>query len=433
MAREDMLKMSVKELPRVHIVQQVLEKKLKEVEAARLLGLTDRQIRRILKRVDKEGARGIIHRSRGKPSNRCIDQKIKKRVLKLYTSKYSDFGPTLATEKLGEIDGVYISTETLRGWLMQAGYWQRKRRRRTYRRWRQRKAHCGEMLQIDGSHHDWLEGRGPECVLMGYIDDATNRVFGGFYEYEGSIPALDSFKGYIQRYGIPLSVYLDKHSTYKSTAKPSIEEQLNDRKPMSQFQRALSELGVQVIHAHSPQAKGRIERLFGVFQDRLIKEMRIAQIKTLPQANGFLEKYLRIYNKRFSVQPAQAADLHRPPPCSKDLDQILCVKNHRTVRNDSTIAYKGKLYQIQQTTGRKKLIVQDRLDGSMWIMDGDKSLAYQEITSRPIKARETAAKAFTLKKAYKPSMSHPWKRMGYYFQKEKTEQTKRLYATDSTA
>jgi len=296
---KDKIIMSVKELSRYAVIQQVLEQKIKQVEAAAVLRLSDRQIRRVVKRVEIEGAPGLAHRSRGRVANRAIDIKIKVRVLASYHKKYRDFGPTLASEKLAERDGIAMSDETLRLWLLGAGIVHFKRRRRSHRKWRERRRHAGEMVQMDGSHHDWLEGRGSACVLMGYIDDATGKVFARFYSYEGTIPAMDSFKGYVQRYGLPMSVYLDKHSTYKSTAKPSIEEQLNDIKPMSQFERALSELGVEVIHAHSPQAKGRIERLFGTFQDRVVKEMRLARVRTLEQANGFLGHYLKTYNRRF--------------------------------------------------------------------------------------------------------------------------------------
>src|SRR5512135_2211315 len=178
------------------------------------------------------------------------------------------------------------------------------------------------MVQMDGSHHDWFEGRGSECVLMGYIDDATGTVSGRFYDYEGTLPAMDSFKRYIKRYGIPQSVYLDKHSTYKSTTKQSIQDELEDRKPMSQFERSLSELGITVIHANSPQAKGRVERSFRTLQDRLVKEMRLARVKSVGQANEFLIRYQPLYNTKFKVKPASEVDLHQPALPMRALDKI---------------------------------------------------------------------------------------------------------------
>jgi hypothetical protein len=263
----------------------------------------------------------------------------------LYRGRYTGFGPTLTSEKLGELDGIKLSDETLRKWLMEAGLWQRRRKRSRHRQWRQRKECFGEMVQLDGSHHDWLEGRGPELVLMAYIDDATNNVLARFYDYEGTIPAMDSFKRYVRKYGLPLSIYLDRHSTYKSTKKPTEWEEFEKIEPLSQFERALETLGVEVIHAYSPQAKGRVERLFGVLQDRLIKEMRLRGIKTKESANEFLKEYLPKFNRRFRVCPANDTDVHVRVPKYFNLDKYLCIKTERTVRKDNTITHNGKLYR----------------------------------------------------------------------------------------
>src|SRR3970040_2210695 len=304
MSGGDIVMLSMKELRRLPVIHQVMEMRVTQVEAGRVLGLTARQIRRIIKRFRKEGEKAVAHCGRGRSSNRRILEETKDSVIHLYREKYAGFGPTLASEKLFEIEGIKISDETLRLWLKGDGIPYRTRKKKSHRQWRERRGHFGEMVQMDGSHHDWLEGRGSKGVLMAYIDDATGEVFGRFYEYEGTIPAMDSFMRYIKLYGIPQSIYLDKHTTDK----------LNGRRPMSQFERALSELGVDVIHAHSPQAKGRIERLFGTFQDRVIKEMRLAGITTMEEGNRFLAGYLPIYTRRFAVNPAEAADLHRPIP-----------------------------------------------------------------------------------------------------------------------
>src|SRR4030066_1082678 len=242
MAREDMIIVGQRERKRLHIIQKVLERVIKQGEAGGILSLSSRQIRRIVKRVRIEGGKGVIHRSRGKASNRRIPGKVREEVIRLYRNQYGDFGPTLASEKLLERDQVQVSDETLRLWLLESGDWKKRRKTRGHRRWRERKGHRGEMVQMDGSHHDWFEGRGPYCVLMSYIDDATGKVSGRFYEYEGTIPAMDSFKRYIQKNGLPMSVYLDRHTTYKSTAKASIEEVLNEEGPLSDFERALKEL-----------------------------------------------------------------------------------------------------------------------------------------------------------------------------------------------
>jgi transposase-like protein len=412
MAGEDMIMARQGELKRLHVIQKVLERVIKQVEAAEILSLSGRQIRRIVKRIRREGSRGIIHRSRGRPSNRRISHKIKERVINLYRTQYKDFGPTLASEKLLERNGIQISDETLRRWFLETGDWRKTRRHRKHRQWRERKHHCGEMVQMDGSHHDWFEGRGAWCVLMGYIDDATGRVFGRFYDYEGTIPAMDSFKCYIQKHGLPMSVYLDKHTTYKSTAKASIEEQLNDSPALSEFERALKELGVEVIHANSPQAKGRIERLFGTLQDRLVKEMRLRGIGTIQEANRFLEEYLPLYNSRFAVCPKEKDNLHRPVGRGVKLDGILCIKTKRTLRNDFTVAHNRKLYQVEDHVNTSKVMVQDRMDGSIHITYKNRALRFREISERPIIERRPLP-VLTMRKSSTPPTDHPWRKFKF--------------------
>lgn len=412
MAGKDIIMLRQEELKRLHIIRKVSEGVLKQKEAAEILLISDRQVRRVIKRVREEGDRGIAHRSRGKTSNRRLLEKTREKVIRLYRQRYKGFGPTLFCEKLLEIDGIKISDETLRKWLIESGDWKKVRRGRRHRKWRERKESLGEMIQMDGSRHDWFEGRGEELVLMAYIDDATNRVFARFYDYEGTIPAMDSFKRYIEEYGIPMSVYLDKHSTYKSTGKPTIEDELNNRMPQSQFERGLEEIGVRVIHAHSPQAKGRIERIFKTFQDRVIKEMRLKWIKTKEEANEFLSRYLPIYNERFSFKAAKEGDLHREIPEGLDIDNILCIKTRRFVRNDFTIAHDRKLYQIEERINRREVIVEDRIDGSMEITYNDRALKFREIPVRPVRDKITEPKAIKSgpKKVYIPPEDHPWKK-----------------------
>jgi transposase-like protein len=418
MAEEGMIMARQGELRRLHVIRKVLEREIKQVEAAEILLLSARQIRRIVKRIRAEGDKGIVHKARGRPSSRRILGEIRDKVIQLYRKQYADFGPTLASEKLLERDGIRVSDETLRRWLIGTGDWKRSRRGRRHRQWRERKAHEGEMVQMDGSHHDWFEGRGPWCVLMGYIDDARGRVFGRFYGDEGTIPAMDSFKRYIRKYGIPLSVYLDKYKTYKSTAKPTLEDELNDREPLSDFERALKELGVEVRHANSPQAKGRIERLFRTLQDRLVKEMRLRRISTLEEANAFLEEYLPIYNRRFSVRPRERENLHRPLGRGLDLDGILCIKTERTLRNDFTVAHHRKLYQVEDKVNASKVIVQDRMDGSIHITHKNRALRFREITERPI-LEKRASPVVKVRRSFTPSTDHPWR--GFKFGKHRHE------------
>ncbi len=423
MAGKDIIMLSQRELKRLHVIRKVLDGVLKQVEAAGILSLSDRQIRRLIKRVEVEGDTAVAHKSRGKPSNRGLPKKIKDKAIRLYREKLQGFGPTLAVEKLFEIEGIGISDETLRLWLIESGDWKKQRKGRRHRQWRERKHYFGEMLQMDGSHHDWFEGRGSKCVFMGYIDDATGRAFGRFYEYEGTIPAMDSFKRYIKKYGIPVSVYLDRHTTYKSTAKPTIEDELNATEPLSEFERALKELGVEVKHANSPQAKGRIERLFGTLQDRLVKEMRLKGICTIEEANKFLEEYLPEYNRRFAVKPKGEDDLHREIPKGLNLDSILCIKTERVLRNDFTIAHNSKLYQILDRVRAKKVQVEERVNGTMIITHKGNSLRFKEITERPEKEQKKPL-IFILKKrrTYIPPANHPWRRFKFGMQNNNYQQ-----------
>jgi len=412
MAGKDIIMLSRKELKKLHVVRKVLEGVVKQVEAAEILSLSDRQIRRLIRRVKVEGDAGIGHKSRGKASGRKLPMNIREKVIKLYREKYTGFGPTLAAEKLQELDKISINDETLRLWLIDSGDWSKVRKKRKHCQWRERKHHFGEMIQIDGSKHDWFESRGPKCVLMGYSDDATGNVFGLFYEYEGTIPAMDSFKRYIRKYGIPMSIYLDMHTTYRSPDKLSVKESIDRDEPLSQFERAMKELGVEVIHAHTPQAKGRIERLFKTFQDRVIKEMRLRGISSIEEANKFLVEYLPVYNRRFRVKPRKQDDLHREIPKGLKLDSILCIKTERVLRNDFTISYKGKLYQIKDRTQARKVIVEKKINGKIEITYEGVSLRYKVITEIPQKERELIKPfVFTQRKKsnYIPASDHPWR------------------------
>lgn len=413
MVGEDTVRMSAKELKRVHVIRQAMGKALQQREASEVLGVTTRQVRRLIQRVRAEGDAGLVHRSRGKPSNRRHQPALKAQALRLYGQHYGDFGPTLAAEKLAERHGIMLSAETLRQWLRARGIVHFTRRKRPHRAWRARKAHVGELIQLDGSHHDWFEGRGPRCVLMAYIDDASSRVFARFYAYEGTMPAMDSFRRYVTRYGMPLALYTDKHTTYKSPTAPTVEEQLAGRMPHSQFERGLAELGVAVIHAHSPQAKGRVERLFRTFQDRLIKELRLAGVATLDAANRFVTTYLPIYNRRFAVPPTQGADLHRPRPASRDLDRSLCLKTTRVVRRDWTVAHHGQLYQIRDNVRATHVQVEERIDGTIRLTHHGQPLTYHAIAARPRKAAgpETPRPP---RQPVKPRADHPWNGYGTF-------------------
>ena len=242
-----------------------------------------------------------------------------------------------------------------------------------------------------------------------YIDDASSRVYARFYTHEGTIPAMDSFQHYVQQYGIPLAIYADKHTTYQSPASPSVEEQLAGVMPMSQFGRALGELGVELIPAHSPQAKGRVERRFNTFHDRVIKERRLADVSTLDAANQCLKGSLPIYNRRFAVQPAQAADLHRPKLAGGDLNRILCIKTTRCLRRDGAVAHHGHLYQVRTTVRAAHVMGEERVDGTMWMTHKGRPLTYQAIVARPLRV-PPSPRIVRPQRPVTPTRAHPWRK-----------------------
>lgn len=404
-----MIRMSVKEAKRVGVVEQVVKGEITQIYAGKILGITDRQVRRVEVRYKNEGIEGLIHRSRGKEGHNRLEEKEK--ILKIYHNKYPDFSPVLASEMFWEIDKIRINKETLRTWLVkekEEHWWRRKKR--PHRKWRERRECFGEMAQMDGSHHDWLEGRGPELVLMGYVDDATSEKFGRFYLYEGTVPAMGSFSKYINKYGVPRSVYLDRHSTYKTTRHQTIFEELNDKKALTQFERAMGELGVRVIHANSAPAKGRVENMFKTFQDRLVKEMRLAGIKTLEEANKFLEKFLTKYNNRFRVVAKSSVNLHRKKPAEDILEKILCIKEEKALHKDSTVRYENKVYLItDRISNRVSFInIEKRLDGRIYIKHKDRYLKYK-IVEPSVKVSEQTIKWRKYNKNSRPKKDHPWR------------------------
>lgn len=414
---EGIITMSQKELQRLPILEAVLKKQTTQIEAAACLELSTRQVRRLQGQLKARGPRGLVHGNRGRSSNSAKPPELRLRVLRLIREKYPDFGPTLASEKLAERDKIVVSDETLRLWMRVEGIYNGRRRSRPHRQWRERRACLGQMVQMDGSHHDWLEGRARKLVLMGYIDDATGKAYARFCDSEDLPAALDSFKRYCRLYGIPQSVYLDKHTIYRSPKEPTVEEQLQNRWPQSQFERALAELSVEVIHANSPQAKGRIERLFKTLQDRLVKEMRLAGIKTLEEANRFLKGFLVRYNRRFSRPARQPGNFHRPAPAGKVLDQVLCVKEPRVVANDGTIRIHRQHLQLLppglRPLAKKGVTVTISPQGRMGVLYEGKPLAYRVLPQQPSRKAEPepfqAARSFP-QMARKPAANHPWRK-----------------------
>lgn len=390
--REDILVMSQKEIKRLQIIQKVLGREINQQEAAAILRISDRQVRRVVKRVRKQGAKGVAHQLRGREGNRRIDQRKRSQIIGIYRKVYEGFGPRLASEKLLEREKIRINEETLRLWLIKEGLWKkRKGQKEKKRSWRARKDHFGSMIQMDGSHHRWLENRGPKLVLMGYIDDATGRAYGRFYDYEGTQPAFDSLKGYVKKNGIPRSIYLDKHSTYKiNKAQRYKEWPFRDEEELTQFARGCQQLGIELIYAHSPQAKGRIERLFETFQDRLVKELRLEKVKTLKEANQFMIRYLSKFNERFSVIASQPGNLHRPV-LGVNLDEILSTQKEHVLRNDRTFVHEKQWYQVLDRTRASKIIVHEYLNGRIAVKYGKSRLAYKSIEG-PIPRKKVVRK-----------------------------------------
>lgn len=410
---KDIFMMTRQEIQRYQIIRKTLDREISQQEASEVLKLSDRQIRRIVKRVKIEGESGVVHRLRGSPGNRGIKGSLREKILKIYRSCYEGFGPTLASEKLLERDGLKVCDETLRLWLIKKALWQAKPRRVPKSlSWRERKHHLGEMIQLDGSHHAWLEGRGPKLVLMGYIDDATGRFYGKFYSYEGTMPAMDSLKGYIRQHGIPKSIYLDRHSTYKTNKKYVYTEwPFRDKQELTQFGRACQQLGIELIYAYSPQAKGRVERIFETLQDRLTKELRLNKATTCQEANKILGQYLDSFNNKFQVVAKRRGDLHRSADKRIALDDILSIQTQRSLRNDRTVLHNNRWYQVLNRTRAANVVVHDYLNGRMSIKHGNNRLEYKSIEGPIVRVKQKIYKA-RMRKRYVPPKDSYW-RIGF--------------------
>ncbi|MGD8536208.1 MAG: ISNCY family transposase [Candidatus Aminicenantes bacterium] len=412
---KEVIALSIKELERLRIIHKVMSKEIRQMDGAVLLGLTDRQVRNIIGKIKADGDKGIAHGNRGREAANKTPKELEEKIGSIIEEKYADFGPTLASEQLLKHEGIKISHEKVRQIMIRQGLWKvRKRRDGPVYKWRERREYTGEMVQLDGSHHEWLEERGPKMVFMGYIDDATNRTYGRFYDHEGVYPAMDSMERYILRYGLPQSLYLDKHSTYKTIRQPYVEEELRGRQAETQFKRAVGELKIEMIHADSPQGKGRVERLFGTLQDRLIKEMRLAKISSIEEANVFLESYLEDYNKRFSRAPKREGDLHRPLPEDVNLRDIFCIKGIRTINDGYIIQWKKRLFILDAPSlvlRRRKVEVQEQFTGKITFKYKGRSLDCHEVFEVKPKKQEEVKLAVhrpRKKSKYRPSPDHPW-------------------------
>ncbi len=414
---KELITLSTREIERLRIIHKVMDRNMTQIEASEILGITDRQIRNIITKIKEKGDQGIAHRNRGRAAPNKMREELEDRIGEIIKKKYADFKPTLASEKLLELHAIRVGREKLRQIMISKGIWRVRRYKKEVHQWRERKHYYGQMIQTDGSHHDWLEGRGPKMVFMGYVDDATGQVFGSFYDHEGVFPAMDSLGRYMRLYGLPKSLYLDKHSTYKTTRQPDLDELLRGETAETQFARACRELEIRIIHAHSPQAKGRIERVFGTLQDRLVKEMRLAGVSSIEEANAFLETFLPVYNERFAIAAKKQGDLHRPLPEAVDLREIFCLKATRTINNGYIIKWRGRMFLIENPSiamRRRKVTVMEHFDGKIAIKFNGRYLDFREVLNlKPVEAPEVKKpdnEPVKKKSKYIPPADHPWRR-----------------------
>ncbi len=374
------------------------------VESAGLMGVSLLQARRIWKRFIAQGDRGLVHALRGRASNRRLSQDVRERAVKRHQERYADFGPTFACEKLAE-EGLKLSPDALTALLKERGLWQRIRRRGRHRKRRERRACLGSMLQMDGSRHDWFEGRGAKCVLMVTIDDATNRTWARFYAAETTGAAFDVFGRWAKRQGLPRAVYVDRHAIYRDEDHP-------DRP--TQFGRAMKQLGVELIQARSPQAKGRVERRNAVFQDRLVKEMRLRNICDMRQANALLEgSFLDELNRRYAVEAQDSKDLHRALDAGLELEQVLCVQEQRVVGQDWCVRWRNRWLQIGKEhqslhLPRRKVMIRQLADGRLLVEHKSQTLSFEEFRSKPVAAKKK--RPVVNNRRWKPGANHPWNR-----------------------
>ncbi len=379
--------MSWKERHRLVILGQVRDGYKSLKLAARQMQLSYRQAKRVWQKFEHYGAEGLVHRGRGKASNRRIAAARREAILSRYRERYAGFGPTLAVEKLSE-EGLGVSVETLRVWLIQEQLWERHRRRSQYRRRREPRGRFGELVQLDGSHHRWFEDRGDYSCLMNMVDDATKTTLAKLEAQETTQGAMQLLWAWIARYGIPMSLYTDQKNVFVTDREPSVEEQLAGQAPLTAFGKACQKLGIEIITAYSPQAKGRVERSHGVFQDRLVKELRLRDIRGIAEANEVLQGgFVQKLNRKFAIPPRDPQDAHVPVLPGVDLRGIFCFETPHAVSNDWVVRHNNRWYQLQREARRlihlpAKVTVADWLDGSVHILAKSKELPYTEITDQ---------------------------------------------------
>ena len=404
--------MSKKERDWFRVLERVKKKEITQRQATQIMGGSYRQCLRRYKRYGKEGAKGLVHRGRGQGSNRAKNDEIRKGIIDRYQERYGDFGPTLAAEKLAN-EGHEVDHETLRRWLIKEKLWKKRRKRSPHRSWRERRAHFGELVQMDGWPHKWFEERGETCCLMNMVDDATGTTLGRLDEQETTAGAMKLLWKWIDKYGIPAALYTDRKNVYVPDEKTAAKAELNGREALTQFGKTCKNLGIRIIQAHSPQAKGRVERSNGTYQDRLVKELRLEQISDIDSANKLLaESFADNLNQKFAVSPREKADFHRSAK-GRDLASVFCIEEERSLTDDWIVRYGNSYYQMvgqsKQPPTTKKVKVRSYLNGELHFNYRGKDLVYSELPQRPVPAKADAPARIKPRHIPTPAPDHPWR------------------------
>jgi transposase len=414
---DELLTMSNRELTRLEVMQRLKDKRLTQKEAARMLGISTRQVKRLWRAYRQKGAKGLVSARRGKPSNNQLDVGVAQQALDLIKEKYEDFGPTLAHEKLTEVHKLQVSRESVRRIMIEEGIWKPKRAKKpSAHQMRERRACIGELVQIDGSDHDWFEGRGPKCTLLVFMDDATGQLLElWFVPDETFFAYCEASRHYFERYGKPLAFYSDKHGIFRVNQ----ERPLGLSSGLTQFGRAMQELDIQIICANTPQAKGRIERANQTLQDRLVKELRLLGISDMQAGNAYLPQFREDFNRRFAVEPRSRHDAHRPLLKTDPLDVILTHQETRTLSKNLTVQFKQVVYQIQSNRPgyalrNAQVLVCENAQGAVTIFYQNQPLAYSIYHKAPRQAQVADSKTLDhhIQTPWTPPADHPWRRYG---------------------
>jgi hypothetical protein len=438
---EGTLNMSQEEIKRVVVMERVKRGTLKLVDAAGCMLVSYRQAKRIWARFKQDGAKGLLHKSRGRPSNRAMSEDFRFKVLNLYKEKYYGFGPTFASEKLDELDRIEINDETLRLWLMEDGLWSKHRQRKKHRLQRQRRDHFGELLQMDGSTHRWFSKIKRDYCLLSIVDDATGVTLSRFDYEETTQLAMRTLWEWIKLYGIPREIYVDGKNSYVLDKKTIEDMNLEEDEALTQFGMACKKLGIKIIRAHSPQAKGRVERKNGVHQDRLVKELKLKDINEIEEGNNFLrDYYLKKINNKFSKEPMSEINFHMKVSKGLDLRTVFCIEERRCVNNDWTVRHKNTFYQIEKDNEKlpnpkDRVVISTWLDGTIHIMFNGRALKYKRIESRPEKIGEKPSclpgrQVNRIREKYKPAKDHPWRKSNYWIFRKMKQQLRSHLTTE---